>query len=225
VVFARSPEPGRVKTRMTPPLSAEQGAALYACLLADVLEESARAARALGLCPVLAVDPPEATEALARRAPPGFRAVPQRGADLGRRMERAVAEAGAAAALPVLLRGSDSPTLDVDLVGEALAALGAADLVLCPDRDGGYSLVGLARPAPDLFRHPMSTPTVLRETLAGAQRLGLRTGLLAERFDLDTVADFDLLAQVRSARPALPCPRTLAYLDSEGLWDLSTRSR
>jgi hypothetical protein len=67
----------------------------------------------------------------------------------------------------------------------------------------------------------MSTASVLRETLAGADRRGLRARVLPERFDLDTAADLRLLAEARERRPSLPCPRTLAYLDSAGLWALS----
>ena len=73
-------------------------------------------------------------------------------------MTWAVREAAAAGAQRILLRGSDSPTLDAEVVREALAALREFDLVLRPDYDGGYSLVGLRRPAAGLFDHPMSTP-------------------------------------------------------------------
>ncbi|MEN8181626.1 MAG: TIGR04282 family arsenosugar biosynthesis glycosyltransferase, partial [Myxococcota bacterium] len=174
VVFAKAPEAGRVKTRLVPPFSPEQAAGLYACLLGDVLEESARAARALDLELVLAAEPPEAMAALAAAAPRGLRVVAQRGPDLASRMRWALAEAAAAGSAPILLRGSDSPTLDVELFRTALARLEAADLVICPDRDGGYSLVAMRRAHPGLFQHPMSTPSVLEDTLAEARRLGLR---------------------------------------------------
>ena len=81
VVFAKEPRPGFVKTRMRPALSLEQAAGLYAALLDDVLAASASQAAQFGLEPVLAVHPPAACEALARRAPPAFRAVAQRGHD------------------------------------------------------------------------------------------------------------------------------------------------
>ena len=82
IVFAKEPRPGFVKTRMSPPLSAEQAAGLYAALLDDVLAATAEHAEAFGLAPVLAVHPPEACAALARRAPPGFRVVAQRGGSI-----------------------------------------------------------------------------------------------------------------------------------------------
>ena len=119
---------------------------------------------------------------------------------------------------PVLLRGSDSPTLDPSLIAEAVAALRECDLVICPDRDGGYNLVGLRGPAPTLFAHPMSTSTVLRDTLSRARALGLRSRLLETRFDLDRIEDLRWLAEARRRARALHCPRTLAFLDGRDLW-------
>jgi glycosyltransferase A (GT-A) superfamily protein (DUF2064 family) len=204
-----------VKTRLCPPFTPEQATRFYAALLADVLEATAAACRALDLAPVLAVHPPEAAARVP--APPAFRREPQRGADLAARMEHALTrELGAGR--PVLLRGSDSPTLGPATLAAALDALARSDLVLCPDRDGGYNLVGLAKPAPGLFDHAMSTASVLDDTLAHARRLGLSHALLPAGFALDTAADLALLGEARRAGAADLCPRTLAFLDREGLW-------
>jgi hypothetical protein len=216
IVFAKRPEPGRVKTRLCPPFTHEQAAAFYARMLEDVLETSLRAAAQLGLEAVLALHPPDAAATLP--APPGLRVVAQRGADLGERMEDALGRELAAGRGPVLLRGSDSPTLGLATLGAALEALASRDLVLCPDRDGGYDLIGLARPAPGLFAHPMSTPSVLADTLARAAERGLSHALLPAGFDLDTAEDLALLAAARSRGDAADCPRTLAWLDRHGLW-------
>ncbi len=218
VVFAKAPRPGEVKTRMTPPLAPAEAAALYACMLDDVLEASAALAAEQGLEPVLAAHPAEACAELARRAPRAFRVVAQRGRDLGARMEWAVAEAAAYGASPVVLRGSDSPALAGAVLGAALEALAEADLALSPDRDGGYQLVALRRPAPGLFAHPMGTPSALEDTLARARSLGLRARLVAPGFDLDTVEDLHWLAEARRAGLALGCRRTLALLDDADLW-------
>lgn len=225
VVFAKAPRPGAVKTRMVPPLSPEQAAELYAELLCDVLEATARFASDLGLAPVVAVDPGEARREIARAAPASFRVVAQRGSSLARRMAWAVGEAAAAGAQRILLRGSDSPVLDRSTVGDALLALDDSDLVVCPDRDGGYNLIGLRRPASGLFDHPMSTRTVLRDTLANARALGLRARELEPSFDLDRVEDLRWLARARVEAVAGLCSRTLAYLDEHDLWRLSEASR
>lgn len=232
VVFARRPAPGQVKTRLCPPLTPEQAAALYACLLADVLEESARAARVLGLAAVLAVDPPEACAELAAEAPAGFRVVAQQGPDLGARMARVAREAAAAGAPCALLRGSDSPALATPILRAALHALADADVVSSPDRDGGYGLIALGARAllrgfgsPALFDHAMSTPSVLADTVAQAQRLGLRVAHVEPGFDVDRFDDLRLLAAARHGNATPPCPRTLAWLDAEGLWPAPAAAR
>lgn len=218
VVFAKAPRPGAVKTRMCPPLTPEQACGLYACLLADTLAETAVAARRTGLAPFVAVHPAAACAEIAAAAPPGFAVVPQRGRDLSERMAWAVSEQAASGAPRILLRGSDSPLLDTDVMARALAALDEVDLVLCPDRDGGYDLVGLRRPAPGLFEHPMSTGSVLDDTLENAAALGLCARRQDPGFDLDTVDDVALLAAARAGGRTEMCAKTIAYLDGEGLW-------
>jgi glycosyltransferase A (GT-A) superfamily protein (DUF2064 family) len=99
-----------------------------------------------------------------------------------------------------------------------VAALDRSDLVLCPDPDGGYGLVGLRRSVPGLFDHPMSTRGVLDATLENAGRLGLRSRLMDPGFDIDEPSDLSRLASARAAGAAALCPRTLAYLDANGFW-------
>ena len=222
LVFAKEPEPGRVKTRMVPPLSPQQASDLYGEMLQDVLIASGRIAFEIGLAPVLVVDPPLAAAALARRAPTEFRIVPQRGADLGERMEWAIREAAASGANRILLRGSDSPTLDLGRIEAVLASLDEFDLAISPDLSSGYNLLGVRKPTPGLFDLPMSTRTVLEDTLANAAALGLRTEVQPASFDVDTASDLNRLAAARAGPCAScvadMCPRTLSFLDAEGLW-------
>lgn len=212
LVFAKSPEPGRVKTRMTPPLSASDAAELYARMLDDILEHTARLAAELGLQPILMVHPASACAAMAARAPEGFRVMPQEGPDLATRMERAIRHVAEAGHAPILVRSSDSPALGAPHVEAALHALERCDLVLCPDRSGGYVLVGVRRPTAGLFEHPMSTASVLADTLANARALGLSAQTLSPCFDLNRVADLRWLREVRERGEPLACPRTLAFL-------------
>jgi rSAM/selenodomain-associated transferase 1 len=218
LVFAKEPRPGEVKTRLCPPFEPGQAAAFYAALLEDVLAASAAAAASLGLTPILFVAPAEACERVARHAPAAILALPQRGPDLGARMTAALVDAAARGHEPLLLRGSDSPLLGEATLAAALAALARADLALSPDLDGGYTLVALRRPAPGLFDHPMSTATVLEDTLARARALGLRAALLEPGFDVDTASDLHHLARARREGRAALCPRALAFLDRERLW-------
>ena len=218
MVFARQPRPGQVKTRLMPEFTPRQASDFYAAMLADVLAATADFSALLGLEPWLAVTPGSACAELARSAPTRFRVIPQRGAGLAERMAWATAQAGAAGARKILLRGSDSPLLDVALAASAMASLDENDAVLSPDQGGGYGLVGVRTPYATLFDHPMGTSTVLRDTQARARSLGLRTGLLEACIDIDRAADLGRLAAlVRGREPAL-CARSVAFLDDEGLW-------
>lgn len=216
VVFAKRPVAGQVKTRLCPPFRPEQAAAFYTVMLEDVLEASTRAAATFGLETVLAIHPPEAAGDLP--APAGWRPEPQHGPDLGARMEHALARELAPGRSPVLLRGSDSPTLGQATLAAALEALTHHDVVICPDRDGGYNLVGVRRPAPGLFTHPMSTGTELEDTQARAKQAGLSATLLTPGFDIDTADDLKLLADARKRGETKDCPRTLAWLDQNRMW-------
>jgi rSAM/selenodomain-associated transferase 1 len=218
VVFAKAPRAGEVKTRLVPHFTPTQAADFYAAMLADVLAATAEFADSLELGPVVAVEPWVQRSAVVSLAPAGYRIVPQRGPDLGARMTWAAGEAAAGGARRILLRGSDSPTLDGETVREALSALDRNDLVLRPDRDGGYGLVGLRHPIRGLFSHPMSTGDVLDSTLANARRLGLRCHLLAPGFDVDDPSDLAWLRAARSDRTAALCPRSLNYVDEAELW-------
>lgn len=218
VVFAKAPRAGLVKTRMSPPLSLEQAAALYAAVLDDVLESTAETARGLGLEPVLCAYPPDSLSELCSRVPRSFRVVAQRGRDLSARMSHAAAEAAAGGARRILLRGSDCPTLDGDTLAAALDRLEERDLVLCPDQGGGYSLVGMRRFAAGLFDHAMSTRCVLDDTLSNAARLGLHADVVGKSFDIDTGDDLARLARARDQGMTTLCPRTIAWLDANELW-------
>jgi len=228
IVFAKDPVPGRVKTRMVPPFSPRQAADFYAALLEDVLEASSEFARAAGLAAVLAIHPPRAARSIVARVPTDFRVIAQRGANLGQRMDFAMRDAAAGGASRILLRGSDSPVLDADRFTEALEALDDVELVVSPDLDGGYNLIGLRQPVTGLFDHPMSTRTVLEDTLANATELGLTSRIQQPSFDIDTAEDLVLLREARSGPASAVverlCPNALAYLDAHELWP-DTESR
>jgi hypothetical protein len=217
IVFAKHPEPGKVKTRMCPPFSSEEAADLYAAMLEDVLAASEEMARTCDLVPILAIDPPEQLKAYAARLP-SFRVIAQRGGDLSARMENAASELFAAGFAPVLLRGSDSPAMSTEAVASACAELADHDLVICPDRDGGYNLVGFAAPAPGVFDHPMSTGSVLEDTLALAKQRGLQCKVLPAGFDLDTADDFGFLREADAEGKTQHCSRTILFLTERGFW-------
>jgi glycosyltransferase A (GT-A) superfamily protein (DUF2064 family) len=200
---------------MSPPLSLEQSAALYREMLADVLSVSARYSAQLGLEPIVAFHPPDAVHEIIGSAPAGFRFQVQRGEGLGDRMSHAVAEALAAGAKCVLIRGSDSPALAFACFEEVLKGLEAGDdVVLTPDQSGGYALIGMKQTEHRLFEVPMSTDAVLDQTLEFARELGLSASTTGAGFDLNTVGDLQLLEALSEEEKADLCPRTVRFLST-----------
>jgi rSAM/selenodomain-associated transferase 1 len=200
IIFAKEPVPGQVKTRLCPPLSLQSAAQLYQAFLTDILEEMGRLP---GLDGALAYSPGQARSFFQRLAPSGLRLFPQEGRDLGERMARAFDWGFAAGYRVVLLRGSDSPDLPGEVLLEAGEVLksGRAQVALGPAADGGYYLVGLNAPHPELFQGQVwSTDTVLAEALHRARLLGLTVHLLRPWQDIDTYAD--LLAFLARPHPA-----------------------
>ena len=96
----------------------------------------------------------------------------------------------------MLIVGTDVPSLPLEHYQQAVEVLRAHELVLGPAEDGGYYLVGLTRPAPELFRDiSWSTEQVLSQTRERAQQAGLRTSLLPVWRDVDTIEDLQALIE------------------------------
>jgi rSAM/selenodomain-associated transferase 1 len=124
----------------------------------------------------------------------------QAAGDLGERMQAAFAAAFAAGSRRVAIIGTDCPGLRESHLTQAIALLDSYDVVLGPATDGGYYLLGLRELQPELFQNKeWSTATVLSDTVADAERLGLRVALLTELHDVDTADD---LAKWRATTPA-----------------------
>jgi rSAM/selenodomain-associated transferase 1 len=212
VVMAKEPSPGGAKTRLSPPLTATEAAALYHCFLLDTLELIRHVASAQ---PIVAYAPEEARSFFRRLAPPGFGLIPQAGADLGERLDRVVVDCLHQGYAQVVIVASDSPTIPLPYLDQAFHELDdpAVDVVLGPCDDGGYYLVGLKRRCPALFREmAMSTATVLEETLARAEQEGLRVVCLPPWYDVDTFEDLDRLKQELGDQPEHPAHHTRAFL-------------
>lgn len=211
ILMAKAPLPGKVKTRMCPPLSPRKAAQLSACLLADAAAEAGTlrdvrrylfhaAARGKGYF---------------RSAPfAGFLLREQVGGDLGERMARAAAEALSAGARRVVLIGGDCPALSAARIRSAFRELArGADVVFGPAGDGGFYLAGLTAPAASLFDGiEWSTPKVLAEVLSRCRRAGKRYALLPVESDLDTGDDLAAFRRWAASQRRPRCPRTRRWL-------------
>lgn len=199
IVFAKAPVAGFAKTRLIPALGAEGAAALAARLLQHAVGEALTA----GLGPVeLCAAPDSAHPAFQGWA--GRVVLSEQGdGDLGERMARALARAlDTDGGSRCLLIGTDAPGLDAACLRAAATALDDQDAVFGPALDGGYTLVGLRRPAPALFTGMRwSTPTVMAETRTRLRQLGLRHAELPPLSDIDEAADLAHLPQGWIDRP------------------------
>jgi uncharacterized protein len=192
--MAKAPGFAPVKSRLQPPLTADEARALATAFLLDRLDAVTALADAAA---VLAFAPFEAAAALRTLVPRGVRLLAQRGDELGERLTHVFDDLLAEHAA-VLVLDADSPTLPMTWVAEGLARLAAeqTDVVLGPSEDGGYWSIGLRARRPALFADmPWSTERVLETTLARAQALGLRVELLPRWFDVDTEADLRRLCE------------------------------
>ena len=208
VVFARYPEPGRVKTRLARAIGAAAASTLYAGFVADLRQRFAAAPFAVRW----AVAPPDPGFA-ARFALPAQDVILQAGADLGARMRNAIAALLAQGFARCAIVGSDMPQLALDTVADAFARLEDADLVLGPAADGGYYLIAARAPLDVFDGIAWGTATVLAATRARAAALGLVTALLAPGFDVDVAEDLVRLRELLTApRADAAMPATAAAL-------------
>ncbi len=194
IIFAKAPVAGHVKTRLCPPLTPDEAASLHGSLVLDLLD---RCQSLKGIDRILAGAP--------TREHPFFGAMKTRfkipvwdqvGDDLGARMAHAFQSALGSPYHSVLIVGTDIPGITVSLITTAFKSLQDHDIVLGPTVDGGYYLIGLRAPVPELFEHiPWSTDKVLSLTREKTQALDLSVKILPRLRDLDTVEDLQVFIQ------------------------------
>lgn len=193
MVFVKAPVPGKVKTRLCPPLSSTQAATLYTAFVKDTLAAVQGAANShaeVFYDPAAEFPNLRWTQAA---SPPLF--FPQQGDDLGTRLEQAFQSAFSRGAPKAVAIGSDTPHITPVVIERAFSSLERADLVLGPTADGGYYLIGLKEPCSFLFQEiSWSTVDVLRQTLERARQRGLKIATLPTLFDVDTISDLRKLA-------------------------------
>ena len=227
VIVAKEPVATQVKTRLHPELSADEAARIYTLFVQDMVEEMSGISTPVAEPPdgarsgvklALAYTPRGAEAAFRSILPAPVMLFPQRGADLGQRLAHIFEELCREGYSQVNIINSDSPDLPRSFIRRAMALQEEpqTDLVLGPCLDGGYYLVGLQKPVPELFEDiPWSTDQVLGKTLDRARTLGLSVSLLEPWYDIDTYQDlrqFLTRNERRADEDRGPGWRTLRYI-------------
>ena len=205
VIMAKAPVPGRVKTRLCPPLSFQQAATVAEALLRDTVTAVAEA-----VCRrrVIALEGETGPW-----IPTGFEVVTQRGPDLAARLAAAIQSVGG----PAVMINADSPQITSDLLNETLERLIApgADAVLGRAEDGGYWAIGLTRPDARVFDGvPMSTPFTAAAQTRRFAELGLCWDEVPMLRDVDVLAD---AVEVAAAAPTTHFGRAFRSLNAHEL--------
>jgi len=187
-VIAKAPVPGRVKTRLTPPCTPDQAAALARAALQDTFAAATRAKLAGRRVIVLDGEP-------GPWLPSGFEVIPQRGDGLAERLAAAFDDVGE----PAFLVGMDTPQITPELLDAGLATLASFGSAFGPAVDGGYWGIGLSTPDAGVFDGvPMSTAHTGAAQRARMAERDLEPGILPPLRDVDT---FDVALEVAAEAP------------------------
>ena len=220
-VMTKAPRAGQVKTRLTPPLTPEEAAALNTCFLRDTTAAISTTA-AEGVARGIAVYTPlGADTAYVGILPVEFELVPQRGEAFGERLIFAMEDLFRLGFESVCLIDSDSPTVPQRAFTEAATTLAQPDdaVVLGPSEDGGYYLIGLKKLYRELFEDiAWSTDRVLQQTIERARQMNLKVHLLPTWYDVDDRKTLRRLCDEFFGPDAptgvgYPAPATRGYLD------------
>jgi rSAM/selenodomain-associated transferase 1 len=205
LVVAKAPNSGVSKTRLVPPLTFSQAAALHEALLLDTVDACRAQHADVRLLCAREADVPELERLL-----PESQVVTQEGAGLGDALRLGIA--GHVRDGPTAIVSSDVPGLPDGAIRAAFSALSEdADVVLGPALDGGYWLVAMREAHDEPFRDiPWSTPAVLAVTRERCAEAGLRLVELEPWRDIDTPVDLGLVVHDRDG---LQARRTLAALE------------
>lgn len=196
IVFAKNPVPNQVKTRLIPKITAEQAASLYSAFLTDWV---ATLKTLTDVELVIAYTPPGSKSEIERVAGDDVTYIQQTGDDLGERLTSATKWAAERGYDKVIIVGSDSPTLPISFISNAIEGLETRDVVIGPSLDGGYYLIGfnvntLYKTVPIIFNGiAWSTAHTLKQTIDRIQHIKVSLKLLPPWYDVDTPEDLVFL--------------------------------
>jgi rSAM/selenodomain-associated transferase 1 len=188
-LFAKRPEPGKVKTRLAGAVSPEWAAKAAEAFLLDMVERLAEIEAQRHLI----FDPPDSRPYFHEIARSRYHLTPQSPGNLGQRMADFFEGQLRLGVASVVIVGSDSPTVPAEFIARAFQHLHEADLVLGPATDGGYYLIGCAGSVPPVFSDiPWGSERVLSSTLNALGSTNHRLALLPPWYDIDTLNDWHM---------------------------------
>ena len=222
-IICKTPEPGKSKTRLSPPLSPDQCASISECFIQDLTDNLLTLCQKRSFAGYAVYTPIGSEKRLRRLVPEQFGLIPQCAGDLGARLLQGTKDILANGHDAAFILSSDSPTLPMDLLEGAIDQIFDRDcVVLGPAIDGGYTFIGLAHAHKRLFEDiPWSTDQVHRLTVERAGEIGLPVINTAEWYDVDDEATLELLkSELRGdvlpfslpGRAPMSAPATSAYL-------------
>lgn len=187
IIFTREPEPGMTKTRLMPYFSAEKCAELHRCMLKDIRNEMRKADADIIVAYTAGQGNPEF---LRKTFGKNTVFVEQRGADIGARMQNAIADALDLGYSKAVLIGTDIPEIEAETINTAFDTLEDCDVVIGPTEDGGYYLIGMKEVKPEAFNVKLyGVGSVLNETVTSMFAAGIKIGIADEYSDIDVPED------------------------------------
>jgi len=190
-VMTKAPRAGHVKTRLVPPLTADEAAELNKCFLRDTAGRISSATKNKEAGGIAVYTPIGAESAYDDILPGDFSLLPQREGDFGERLWFAAQDLFRCGFDSVCLIDSDSPTVPAENFSKAIELLKPKGdrILLGPCDDGGYYLIGLKKPHRALFEQiDWSTKRVFDQTLHRAREINLEVQLLPTGYDIDDAA-------------------------------------
>jgi len=220
-LMAKAPLAGEVKTRLVPPLTPTEAAALNVCFLRDMSTNIKSISETVTASGLVVYTPAGSEAAFDGILPDGFKLLAQRGPSLGERLCNATDDLLREGYGAVCLINSDSPTLPRSILVQAIESLAREGdrVVLGAADDGGYYLIGLKQAHKNLFdRIAWSTADVLARTKQRAAEINLPVELLPSWYDVDDAQTLDRLCEelffILPSDGAYPAPHTRAFLDT-----------
>ena len=216
-IMTKAPRAGQVKTRLTPPLTREEAAALNSCFLQDTALAISKAG--VGMRGIGCFTPVGSEYLYGDLFPPEFALIAQRESSFGERLFQAAEDLFSVGFASVCLIDSDSPTVASSVFAEAVEKLTQPNdqVILGPCEDGGYYLIGLKKLHRRLFEQiDWSTEQVFHQTLERAAALRLPVHLLPTYYDVDDAPGlrrlYQELLQPNDKHAAQAAPVTTDFL-------------